>query len=220
MTESEQERLQRLLTEHIPGWNDPENVKKRQDRDDELARIHRKRRESEAPYVQLLRDRGFVLDSIWDLVQVRGALDLTNALDILLEVVQDESVDEVVRSGAGRAMGTKAGHSVYDELVSLLRHYGESTVGEGLAAAIADLSVADGDLPLLIELLNDQHLGEERLLFIEQIARLRPKEKAEAAIVAALADDGLELEAAKALKKTFGYSRAEVVQAQKTGKPR
>ncbi|MDR6117479.1 hypothetical protein QE370_000663 [Aeromicrobium sp. SORGH_AS981] len=220
MTESEQERLQRLLTEHIPGWNDPENVKKRQDRDDELERIHRKRRESEAPYVQLLRDRGFVLKSVWDLVQVHGALDLTNALDILLEVVQDESVDEWVRSGAARAMGTKAGHSVYDELVSLLRHYGESTVGEGLAAAIADLSVADSDLPLLIELLNDEHLGGERLLFIERIARLRPKETAEAAIVAALADEGLELEAAKALRKTFGYSRAEVVQAQKTGKPR
>ncbi|MDR6117478.1 hypothetical protein QE370_000662 [Aeromicrobium sp. SORGH_AS981] len=63
MSESEEERLERLLSENIPGWNDPENVRKREAKAAELERIAEARRVAEAPYVARLRGLGYNVDS-------------------------------------------------------------------------------------------------------------------------------------------------------------
>lgn len=216
MSESEDERLQRLLAESIPGWNEPENVRKRQAKAAELERIARAREEAEAPYVARLRELGFNVESAWGLHPIRKVVDLGPAIGVLMEMVVDHSLDDVLRTGAARALGTKAAHSVYDELVSLLRTEDASRVREALAGAVADLSVVDSDLPLLTELISDTSLGGARFPLIEQAAELEPREQAEAAVRLGLQGDNevLRAEVSRILRKKFGYTKAEVKRAQ------
>lgn len=221
MSESEEERLERLLSENIPGWNDPENVRKREAKTAELERIAEARRAAEAPYVARLRGLGFNVDSAWGLHPLRGVVDLAPAIDVLMEMVVDQSLDEVLRTGAARALGTKAAHAVYDELLVLLRGEGDTMVGEALAGAIADLSVVDSDLSLLTELISETSLGFSRYALIERAARLEPRDRAESAVRLGLTGDDhvLHAEVSRILRKRFGYTKADVEQAQSAARP-
>ncbi|MDR6117477.1 hypothetical protein QE370_000661 [Aeromicrobium sp. SORGH_AS981] len=138
-----------------------------------------------------------------------------------MEMVVDQSLDEVLRTGAARAPGTKAAHAVYDELVDLLRGEGDTRAGEALAGAIADLSVVDSDLPLLTELILDTSLGFSRYALIERAAQLKPREQAEAAVRLGLTGDDeiLHTEVSRILRKKFGYTKADVEQAQSAVRP-
>ena len=94
-------------------------------------------------------------------------------------------------------------------------------VGEALAGAIADLSVVDSDLPLLTELIADASLGFARYALIERAAQLKPRDRAEAAVRQGLTGDDhiLHAEVSRILRKRFGYTKADVEQAQSAVRP-
>jgi hypothetical protein len=146
-------------------------------------------RGAEAPLVAELKAAGFVVASVWDLVNTPGTYP--TAVPILLEHLPRQ-YPAAVREGIARALAVPEAKTGWELLLCLYRDEHEGRVKDGLAVAIA--AVADGDvLEDVIALAGDVRHGPSRLLLLSALERSRD-ERTRSALKELEADPELQRE--------------------------
>jgi hypothetical protein len=127
---------------------------------------------AELPVVEALRGAGFMVSSVWDLVNTTERY--TAALPLLLDHLQRPYPDKV-REGIARAMAVPESKFAWQTLVSLFRREFDPrpngvkwAIGCALAAAADDDVIQD-----LIALLSEKRHGENRVAFMIALKRSR-----------------------------------------------
>jgi hypothetical protein len=148
--------------------SDPEFVAKRARDEEERRRREAEYRVAEAPLVEQLRDAGFQLHSVWDLVNT--STPYLKALPILVRHLS-LSYPPAVREGIARSLAVPEAKDVaWETLTRLYREEPALRVKSGLAAAIA--TAADDDtIGELIALVRDPTHGASRLLLLSALER-------------------------------------------------
>jgi hypothetical protein len=125
---------------------------------------------AEKPIVDELNDIGVSVHSVWDLVNTSRRY--TKALPILLRHLQ-EDYPERVRESIARAMAVPESRFAWDALLTLFRReFGGKANGIKWALGVALAAAADDEvMPDLISLFQDKRHGENRVAFVEALAR-------------------------------------------------
>ena len=167
--------------------SDPEYVAMRQRKEAELqARVAEWRR-AEAPLVEELNAAGFVVNSVWDLVNTSEPYP--DALPILIDHLQ-RSYPSRVREGIARALATSQSKCAWEVLTRLFREESAEDAKDGLAVAIA--AAADNEvIEDVISLARDRTQGPSRLLLLRALERSKDP-RAQAALIELESDPELE----------------------------
>jgi len=147
--------------------SDPDFVAKRQQADQELAQRTAELRQAEAPLLNDLRAAGYIVDSVWQLVNT--AASYSSALPLLLEHLQRE-YPVPVREGIARALAVPQARFAWDTLINLYRAERDPRAKGGLAVAlgvIADDELIDDVIALALD---SQH-GETRAFLLGALER-------------------------------------------------
>ncbi|MEA3044450.1 MAG: hypothetical protein QOH47_2288 [Sphingomonadales bacterium] len=163
---------------------DPEYLRRRDEKDAELAAKAARWRVEEAPLLADLRLVGWNVDSAWDLVNTRTPYP--EAIPVLLDHLRRPYSDRV-RDGIARALAVPDARHAWPSLVAEYRAAPlDSEVKDGLAIAVAQTS-SNAVLEQLITLAFDRSLGGSRLFLLRPLRRSRqPTAKL---ALAELADD-------------------------------
>lgn len=152
--------------------SDPEWVEAKRIRDENMAALERYYDEVEKDLVDELNAAGFPVKSVWDLVNSPNYYD--SAVPILIRHLMIETYPEVIRDGIIRALAIPAAREYWPLFARLYRSLPRTSdhnmFEDGLAAALS-ATVSDSTFDELIELINDETLGESRLLLLRALKR-------------------------------------------------
>ena len=125
-------------------------------------------RAEEAPILADLRELGYEVESVWDLVKSNNNYDI--AVPILIKHLY-LSYSDVIRGGLARSLAIPAAKSEWSTLIDLYRN--EPVVGignglgakDGLAAALSAIST-DETMEEIVDLAMDASNGSSRVLLL------------------------------------------------------
>ena len=177
---------------------DPEFVAAEKERDRLEEREEAELQRAEAPLVDALREAGFAVDSVWDLVNT--AAPYPRAIRVLLEHLE-LAYPPAIREGVARALAVPEARHAWGRLVRLYRSESDPRTKEGLAVAVAGAAddADDSVIDKLIELVSDPSNGNRVHLLdaLERSANPRARE----ALRAAAQDPDLAIEAKATLRR-------------------
>jgi hypothetical protein len=152
--------------------SDPEWVEAKRIRDEKMAARKRYLDEAQKDLVAELNVAGFPVKSVWDLVNSPNYYD--DAIPILLRHLMIETYPEVIRDGIIRALAIPAAREHWPLFARLYRSLPRTSAHnmfeDGLAVALS-ATVSDSTFDELIEMINDESLGESRLLLLWALRR-------------------------------------------------
>lgn len=182
---------------------DPEFVRRREQRDEQLKALEKRLTEAEWPLVTALSDSGVLVNSVWDLVNTKRAYPL--AIPVLTAHLR-YAYPWRVREGIARALTTKiSGDDAYTALVREFKRLPESQDPDqhefkwALGNAISVVSDKT-NFDEIVDLVRDKRHGITRDMTVLRLARLEPH-KAVAVLIELLADDEVAGHAVTALSK-------------------
>lgn len=175
---------------------DPAFAAKRASEEADRQRRAAELRRAEEPLVAALRDVGFAVNSVWDLVNT--ATPYPAALPVLLEHLQ-RPYPGPIREGIARAMAVADARFAWDVLTRLYGAEQDTRAKDGLAVAIA--AAADDDmLDDVIALVGDVKQGESRVLLLSALEKSGDP-RARAALMKFGTDPELTIEVQRTLKR-------------------
>jgi hypothetical protein len=155
---------------------DPEFIKRRQERDRMIEERAARRRIEEEPILAELREAGWNLESVWDLLSSSARYE--DAIPILLRHLQLPYSDRI-REGIARALAVPAAKYAWPILVAEFKNapMGKENgillcAKDGLALALA-ATATDAVIEELIALAKDGSHGTSRLLLLSALKRSR-----------------------------------------------
>lgn len=155
---------------------DPEFVERRRQREEERQKREAELTRAEAPLVTELRSAGYVVGSVWDLVNTKDTYP--DLIPILFKHLSRPYPDPI-REGIARALAVPGAKEAGWEL--LKRMYRKAPPGQfqdALAVAIAG-AADDEVLDDVIALVRDERLGPSRVIFLWALGRSKaPKAQA------------------------------------------
>ena len=159
-------------------------VRRDMERRRKRAAMEARDRVEEAHLLADLRNVGWDLNSVWDLVNTREPYP--EAVPVLLKHLGRDYSDPI-RDGIARALGVRAARYAWPELIAHWRTAPEGTrTKDGLGVAVACAALPE-DVPALIDLAYDTSLGSSRIFLLRPLMRSRNPKAREA--LEALADD-------------------------------
>jgi HEAT repeat protein len=193
---------------------DPEFVRRREQRDEQLKALEQRLTEAEWPLVTALNDAGVQVKSVWDLVNTKRAYPL--AIPVLITHLR-YPYPWRIREGIARALTTKiAGNDAYTALVRAFKQLPESQDNNqnefkwALGNAIS--IVADkNNFDEIVDLVRDKRHGAARDMLVLRLPRLDPH-KAVAVLIELLADDEVAGHAVTALPKLKAYEARKAIE--------
>jgi hypothetical protein len=174
---------------------DPEWVKQKAERDAYWAEVSERYKQEEAELVAELNAAGLQVKSVSNLGSKNNASPA--AIPILFRHLQKPYLENT-RAMIARALAIPEAAYLHDELVSAMRQRiaEDEAVGKGpkttrylvqqLAVAVAETTTEDNILAL-VDLAQDESLGDDRLLFLRRLKR--SKNPSVTALLAKLATD-------------------------------
>jgi hypothetical protein len=186
---------------------DPEFVRRREQRDAHFKELQKRLAEAEWPLVTALNDSGVQVKSVSDLVNTKRADPL--AIPVLTAHLR-YPYPWPIREGIARALTTKsAGNDAYTALVREFKQLPESQENDqnqfkwALGNAIS--IVADkNNFDEIVDLVRDKRHGITRDMMVLRLPRLEPH-KAVPVLIELLADDEVAGQAVIALGKLKAY---------------
>lgn len=173
------------------------NMRRQREREDRSARL----RVEEEPILAELREIGWSIKSVWDLVNTSG--NYSQAIPILLRHLFMPYSDRT-REGIARALAV-AEPEVQKAWPLLAQEYRRTPAGRGLLApgdikeyrlgakdglaCALSVAVTDATLPDLIALAKDASQGESRILLLSALRKRRRSNPLAARAIEELADD-------------------------------
>jgi hypothetical protein len=156
---------------------------------------------AEGPVVAALREAGFNVTSIYDLVNATDSY--TRALPLLLQHLQLPYAP-LVREGIARALAVPEAKFAWKTLLSLFRNdFDQKANGVKWAIGCALAAAADDEvMPDVIELFENSRHGENRLAFVDALKQSR-RADARAALEKARQDPQL----AREMRRLLGRPR-------------
>ena len=148
---------------------DPEYQQRKAEFDRGLKERSEVLRRAEQPIVRALRDAGYDVSSVWDLLS--AAEPYPEALPVLLEHLQRGGYPDRVMESLGRAVAVRSSSFAWQTLRELYLRANGRGEEEGLALALS-VSATKEHLDALIELLGEEPRGESRIHFLRPIKRL------------------------------------------------
>jgi hypothetical protein len=134
----------------------------------EAAERYAQWRAAEQPLVKELREAGFDVESVWDLVNT--PTPYPDALPILLDHLPRD-YPKRIRSGIARSLAVPDAAFGWDVLVAQYRSEPDGDARDGLAAALAQ-TVTEPKLDDLIRLIDEQTCGGSRVLLLPGLKRV------------------------------------------------
>lgn len=151
--------------------SNPEYVKRRREREEELAHRRRFRERAEEPLVRDLRLAGCQVGSVWDLVGSND--DYLAAIPVLMEHMELEYPDRV-REGIFRALAVPV--LDLEDWNLLLTHFDQESREVKWAVALALAANArEANRDQLIKLVGDARHGKSRSVLAEVLWRFRDR---------------------------------------------
>jgi hypothetical protein len=146
---------------------DPIFVSRRQDEDEERRNRAAGWHKAEEPLVEELRDAGYQIDSVWDLVNT--ANPYREALPILLKHIS-RPYPSAIREGIARALAVPDANFGWEVIAQQYRNERDEGAKGGLAVALG--AAADDDvIDEVIALAKNARHGSSRLLLLSALER-------------------------------------------------
>jgi hypothetical protein len=145
--------------------SDPEWVAKRAQEEAERQRLAAETRRAEGDLVSDLRAAGFVLDSVWDLVNT--ASPYPAAIPILLEHFP-RSYPGRVREGIARALAVREAKQYWQRLLNWFRSEHDRHAKDGLAVALGVLA-DDEHFDDVVQIVRDTAHGTSRAFLLRAL---------------------------------------------------
>lgn len=142
-------------------------VRRQREEDESRAQRAAEWRRAEEPLVKELEGVGYVLSSVWDLVNTPGTYP--KAVPILLAHLPRDYPD-AVREGIARALAVPEAKIGWDVLTRLYRSEHAGRAKDGLAVAIAG-ACDDHVVGDVVGLARDKNNGPSRLLLLRALER-------------------------------------------------
>ncbi len=159
---------------------------------------------AEAPLVRALRQTGYELESVWDLVNTRGSYPPEVVAVLLAHLPRP--YPPVVREGIARALAVpEAKAQGWALLTRLFREETVEHVRDGIAVAIAGCANREV-LSDVIALTRDRRCGASRVLLMSVLARSKDA-RAREALMELRTDPDLEKQIALILKRRAARDR-------------
>jgi hypothetical protein len=174
----------------------PEWVAARAKEEEHRQKFAAEMRDAEAPLVKELREAGFDIQSVWDLVNTSKSYSA--ALPILLEHLQ-RAYPAPIREGIARSLAVPPARFGWDILKKLFREEQRNRAKDGLAVAIA-ATADDSLIDQVIALARDRELGTSRNLLLRALARSKVP-RAREALIELDADPELQVEVQNILRR-------------------
>lgn len=154
-------------------------VDRQRQQDEERQKRAAEWRRAEAPLVEELRNAGYSVESVWDLVNTPGSYP--TAVPILLAHLSRPYPGRV-REGIARALAVPEAKSEgWETLTRLFREEQEEQAKDGLAVAIAG-AADDEVIDEVIALARDESLGASRVILLHALEHSRDR-RARAALM-------------------------------------
>lgn len=148
---------------------DPEYQRKKAAFEAELRERTAVLQEAEQPIVADLREKGFQIDSVWDLGNTSNPYP--TALPVLMDHFERGGYPERVMESLGQALAVKPSVVFWDRLKA--RWLEARGPGEEVGAAVAlAASATKAQVDDLIEFLSVEERGQSRIYFVRPILRL------------------------------------------------
>ncbi|MGA1813814.1 hypothetical protein VH571_15635 [Frondihabitans sp. 4ASC-45] len=160
--------------------------------------------DAEKDIVSELRNIGYDIESVWDLVP--RAEPYPEALPVLLWHLEHGDYPARIDEGLARAMAVPDSLFAWKDLVALYSASKTRDRRDGLAAALAAIATAT-EVHDLIQLADEPRNGESRVLFLRPILTLGGQD-ARATVERYVEDEELAREARALLKKSIAKKRA------------
>lgn len=150
---------------------DPDWVRRREERDRELAARQAELRKAEEPVIEDLRKVGIEVNRIWDLLSFERPY--SQAFPILLEHLRKPHRGEVLED-LGRVLGAPEARVLWPTLVEIYETTPSPDARMGLSAALSKIALRDKTLlDDVIRLIRNPQYGEGRGLLIDVLTRSR-----------------------------------------------
>ncbi len=159
--------------------NDPEFLAQQKERERIRNEKTAARRETEKPLLAELRELGYVLETVWDLVNTATPYPI--AIPVLLKHLPKPYPDRV-REGIARALAVPVAKEEWDTLISeyiKAKCENERGTKDGLAVAISAIS-DDTRINDLLGLIRDRQHGECRVLLLRGLKKSKLPEAKQA----------------------------------------
>jgi hypothetical protein len=147
---------------------DPEYQARKAEVDAEAAERYAQWRAAEQPLVEELREAGFDVESVWDLVNT--STPYPDALPILLNHLPKD-YPKRIRSGIARSLAVPDAAFGWDVLLTQYRSEADGDTRDGLAAALAQ-TATEPKLDDLIGLIDEPTCGGSRVLLLPGLKRV------------------------------------------------
>lgn len=178
---------------------DPEWVAMRAAKDAELAKRRAQLRVEAKPLLDDLAALGIAVESAWELNS--GYANYEAAIPVLLSHLK-RPYSPRISEGIARALAFKEARlTAWEPLLKILRTKSFSgRVADGVMAAISEMA-RPADIQTLIELMEDNSLGSQRMLLVSNLMRSK-KPEARSALLRLQNDPELQKEITFRLKKS------------------
>ena len=186
--------------------NDPDWRAARQAEDDERQRQAAADRKASEPILDSLREVGWDVDSVWDLVNT--PLNYPEAVPVLMRHIgSNRKYPDSVLEGMARALAVPFAPEAYPLLRNLYFQLEAKGVRDGIALALQQTGGAE-KYDEILELTRDRALGPSRVLFISYFREHASPEELESLLREFQTDPELEPEATYWLKKRSKSKRS------------